>query len=100
MFINFLSLDMSKMGNLQLACLVLAIFVCVLSSGLGLMGPFEKEKESGSKRFRINSYSTMDKNLADDGQLRESENWIFLSILLNLTEIVMKFDAYHKWQHF
>lgn len=60
------------MGNLQLACLVLAIFVCVLSSGLGLMGPFEKE--SGSKRFRINSYSTMDKNLADDGQLRESEN--------------------------
>ncbi len=71
-FINFSFLDKSKMGNLQLACLVLAVFVCVLSSGLGLMGPFEKE--SGSKRFRINSYSTMDKNLVEDGQQRESEN--------------------------
>ena len=80
------SLDMSKMGNLQLACLVLTVLVSsVFSTGLGLMGPFEKD--SGSKRFRINSFSPMDRNVAEDaGQLRESElafKFSF-SILINI----------------
>jgi hypothetical protein len=66
------------MRNLQLACLVFAILVSVLSTGSGMMVPFEKD--SGSKRFRINSFSPMDKNEAEEGQLRESENLTSISM--------------------